>query len=375
MRIARPSGSPVLDQETAPEPASSQSSARQPLRRPASGRPSLMGYLVLGLAATGLASAGLNAAPTRAARTGRFLPAADDMPPAPAPGQRHHDERSEVQRKLDRFVTSFTPIPADSRPQKALPAVDDPVECLPFNAQMLSSMVRWRKGVDLRAAADSQLTRIFSLKFGVKDQGRMLDALIRASPTMRQVLHEAKGKNIKIRWGDYSAWLPELRTIELSRKLRLKPKDVVTNPQAVFASVLYLFSDLSHELNHSHWPETHASPAAHRKFADFAHAHLGHIARSEARAVQGQLTIAQELFEATGVVVPVAKTNYRCGELQSIFHSQKLTNEEKVDALSDYMQRMHPAFQSFYTEEAAALWEVALNTRARGQRSGGFDEL
>ncbi len=334
-----------------------------------------MGYLVLGLAATGVASAGLNAAPVRTSRTGRFSPAAGDTRPAPTPDTLRNHDRSEVQRKLDRFVANFNPIPVDSRPQSALPTVNESRECLPFTAQMLSSIVRWRQGADLQAQADAPMTQDFSLKFGVKEQARMLDALIDKSPTLQQALQEAKRKKIRIAWNDYSSWLPESKAIHLSRQLKLKPKDVIANPQAVFASVLYLFGDLSHELCHSTRREINATPSAHHTFADFEEAHLGHIARSEALAVFGELNIAQELFEATGVIVPVATANYRCGTPQSIFHSNDLSTDEKIDSLADFLRLKHPAFQSTYKEEAIALWAAAVSGKGRRRGAGGSDEL
>ena len=126
MRIAKQTAIPLSEATQEPDRS-------PPARSRAQRRPSFMGYLVLGLAATGLAPSGINAARLRTGRTGRLSPTGASTGAVPAEAQPRLKERAEMRSMLNRYVDSFAKSPADTRPQRALPTVDDPRVCPHFD--------------------------------------------------------------------------------------------------------------------------------------------------------------------------------------------------------------------------------------------------
>lgn len=146
------------------------------------------------------------------------------------------------------------------------------------------------------------------------------------------------------------------KAVHIASENRITPQEALQRPEIVFEGLLFFVSDLSHEIFHAEENDHDVSAKGFKDRAAFEDAYLHHIARSEANALFGELRVAKEVFDATGVILPLGQKNYRCGEPQAIFHSRALSPWEKFRALTAYMRRVHPGFATTYKDNAAEAW-------------------
>lgn len=348
MEIRKPTGvrapaqtsSDVAERDggTSPPPAQ-----RQSLRRPTA-----LQYLVMGLAASSLPRTTM-ATPLRAQFAQSFQLAPRD-PTGRAP---HEPIPARAQTIIDQLLAKHDLAPPDTRPQEQLPKIDEAPGCFSHGQDAEDAFLRWAKDVDLHTAPALQMKQEFGLHFAIEEQGLLVDALISASPTLVRQLKETRQKAMVVEWGDSSFFEDDRKLINLSSQLNLEHAEKTMMAE----QTVNFMSHLSHEVAHALSRISIASPGKFQNYEAFKKAFLNGLAKGEAIATYGELSVAKEIHEATGVILPVGLANYRCGRAQAIFHAKTLSQKQKIQALARYMRKVHPAFKKEYVEMAEQHWE------------------
>ena len=270
--------------------------------------------------------------------------------------------RRQVQSSVRMILDLYGDTPYRLQEQGALPAWDDDPACAGMESirEAIFSLARWLRQGAPGADRQFDLSRESGIAFPLIQQNRMVSAIISASPALRQSLEIVRARGTAIRWGEPgtpgSSWRYDLNQIHLFPDYRITADIAVEDPMALFGGALILVQALSHELQHAQSDFRLLEAASFDSFEVFEYAFLAALAREEADALFGELQVAQQLFEATGVVLPLVHADYRCGEAQSIFHAGTMSDSEKRAALVKYVNAAHGAIASDYKAQALARW-------------------
>lgn len=126
--------------------------------------------------------------------------------------------------------------------------------------------------------------------------------------------------------------------------------------QRICHAALAVVNLFAHEVEHLLTPDRTVSPSDFKTRDAFANAYLDHVAEVEGRALYCELVIAEEVYKATGVILPTGVTNYRCGTLQAIYHSN-VPAAEKLAQCAAHARTVHRWFiDGKYRNDAIERW-------------------